>query len=57
MIIHPTALMQFNKLVKPKIVTPEQNQKSDSWKYGYRLVSLADVYQNKLAGVFCHTKE
>lgn len=57
MIIHPTALMQFNKLVKPKIVTPEQNQKSDSWKYGYRLVSLADVYKNKLAGVFCHTKE
>ena len=57
MIIHPTALMQFNKLVKPKIITPEQNQNSDAWKYGYRLVSLADVYQNKLAGVFCHTKE
>lgn len=57
MIIHPTALMQFNKLVKPKIITPEQNQTSDAWKYGYRLVSLADVYKNKLAGIFCHTKE
>lgn len=57
MIIHPSALMQYNKLVKPKIITPEQNQNSDAWKYGYRLVSLADVYKNKLAGVFCHTKE
>ena len=56
MVIHPSALMQFNKLVKPKIVTPEMNQNSDSWKYGYRLVSLADVYENKLAGVYCHTK-
>ncbi len=56
MIIHPSALMQFNKLVKPKIVTPEANQDSDSWKYGYRIVSLADVYKNKLAGVYCHTK-
>lgn len=56
MVIHPSALMQFNKLVKPKIITPEANQNSDAWKYGYRLVSLADVYKNKLAGVYCHTK-
>lgn len=56
MVIHPSALMQFNKLVKPKIITPEMNQDSDAWKYGYRLVSLADVYENKLAGVYCHTK-
>ena len=56
MVIHPSALMQFNTLVKPKIITPEMNQDSDAWKYGYRLVSLADVYENKLAGVYCHTK-
>ena len=54
-ILHRSALIQFNKLVKPKIITPEVNQTSDAWKYGYRLVSLADVYANKLAGVFVHT--
>ncbi len=52
MIVHPSALIQFNKLVKPKIITPEMNLKADAWKYGYRLVSIADVYANKLAGVY-----
>ena len=52
MIIHPSALIQFNKLVKPKIISPEANQNADAWKYGYRLVSIADVYANKLAGVY-----
>lgn len=54
MAIHPSAVIQFNKLVAPKIISPEVNQKSDAWKYGYRLVSLADVYENKLAGVYLH---
>lgn len=57
MLVHPSAVAQFKKMVKPKIITPDANQSSDGWKYGYRLVSHADVYQNKLAGVFCHTKE
>ncbi len=52
MIIHPSALIQFNKLVKPKIISPEVNQNANAWKYGYRLVSIADVYANKLAGVY-----
>lgn len=53
-IIHPTAVIQANKLVKPKIITPENNQNSDAWKYGYRLVSYAKVYENKAAGVYAH---
>lgn len=54
MAVHPSAVIQFNKLVAPKIISPEVNQKSDAWKYGYRLVSLADVYENKLAGIYLH---
>lgn len=53
-IIHPTAVIQANKLVKPKIITPDNNQKSDAWKYGYRLVSYAEVYENKAAGIYAH---
>lgn len=54
MVIHPSALMQFNKQVKPKILSPDVNPDGDSWIYGYRLVSLADVYENKAAGIYCH---
>lgn len=53
-IIHPTAVIQANKLVKPKIITPDNNQNSDAWKYGYRLVSYAKVYENKAAGIYAH---
>lgn len=53
-IIHPTAVIQANKLVKPKIITPDNNQNSDAWKYGYRLVSYAEVYENKAAGIYAH---
>lgn len=56
MIIEPTALLQFPKHVVPKIVTPEQNQSADAWKFGYRNYGLADVYENKTAGIYAHTK-
>lgn len=56
MILHAPALIQFQKHVAPKIVSPEQNQTGDAWKYGYRNFGIADVYANKLAGVFCHHK-
>lgn len=54
MCIHKPASIQFNKLVKPKILTPEVNPDGDLWIYGYRLVSLCDVYQNKVAGIYAH---
>lgn len=56
MIIHKSALIQFSKLVKPKILTPEVNPDGDSWIFGYRNVGIADVYANKLAGVYVHAK-
>ena len=54
MVIHKPALIQFEKHVAPKIVTPEQNQSADAWKFGYRNVSIADVYENKVKGIYLH---
>lgn len=55
-VIHKAAVIQFEKHVAPKLVTPEANQNSDSWKFGYRNVGIADVYANKLAGLYFHTE-
>lgn len=54
MVIHKPAVIQFNKHVVNKIITPEQNQTSDGWMFFYRSYGLADVYENKLAGIYLH---
>lgn len=51
MIIHKDAVIQFPKHVAPKVVTPEQNQDADAYKFGYRNVGIADAYANKAAGI------
>lgn len=56
MIVHKPALIQFPKHVAPKIISPEQNQTADGYKFGYRLVGIADVYENKVAGIYVHHK-
>lgn len=54
MIVEKSAILKYNKHVAPKIVTPDQNQTADSYIFGYRKYGLVDVYENKLAGVYCH---
>lgn len=54
MIIHKPAVIQFEKHIAPKVITPEQNQTADAWKFGYRNVGIADVYENKVAGIYLH---
>lgn len=56
MVIHKPAVIQFAKHVAPKIVTPDQNQTSDGHKFGYRKVSIAEIYDNKVAGIYLHHK-
>ena len=55
-IIHKPATLQFTKHAVPKIISPEQNQDADAWKYGYRNYGLCDVYENKAAGIYVHKK-
>lgn len=56
MIIHPSALIQFQKHTVSKIITPESNQSSDGWKFCYRDYGIADVYENKVSGIYLHSK-
>lgn len=54
MVVHKPAVIQFEKHVAPKIITPEQNQSADGYKFGYRNVGIADAYENKAAGIYIH---
>lgn len=56
MVIHKPAVMQYNKHIAPKVITPDANQNADAWKFGYRKYGLADVYENKVAGIYLHHK-
>jgi hypothetical protein len=54
LIIHKPAVIQFPKHVVPRIFTPAQNQSADAWQYDYRNVGIAEVYKNKVAGIYAH---
>ena len=56
MIVHKPAVIQFTKHIAPKIITPDQNQNADGYKFGYRMVGISDVYENKVAGIYLHHK-
>ncbi len=56
MIIHKPALLQYPKHTVNKIIAPQDNQTSDGWKFFYRAYGLADLYENKTAGVYLHSK-
>ena len=56
MVVHQPAVIQFQKHVSPKIITPAQNPTADAYKFAYHNVGIADVYENKLAGVYVHKK-
>ena len=56
MVISKSAVVQFNKHAAPKVIDPDSNPDGDAYIYGYRLTSLARVYDNKVAGVYRHNK-
>lgn len=56
MIIHKPCLLQYPKHIVNKVISPEENQKSDGWRFFYRSYGLADVYENKVAGIYLHHK-
>lgn len=56
MVIHKPAVIQFQKHVAPKIITPQGNPDADAYKFGYHNVGVAKVYRNKAAGVYVHSK-
>jgi len=54
MIIHKEAVLQYPKHVVNKVIDPETNQDADAWKFFFRAYGLADVYENKVAGIYLH---
>jgi len=56
MVIQKDAVMQYPKHTVNKIITPEANQESDKWLFFFRGYGLADVYENKVAGIYLHKK-
>lgn len=54
MVIHKPAVIQYSKHVVSKVVAPEENQTSDGWMFFYRSYGLADVYDNKVKGIYLH---
>ena len=53
--VHPSAVIQFQKHLAPKVIPPDANPDADAWKFGYRSVGIASVYENKTAGIYVHT--
>ncbi len=54
MVVEKSATIQYQKHVVSKVVTPEENQVSDAWKFFYRSYGIADVYENKTHGIYLH---
>ena len=56
MVIHKPAVLQYTKHTVSKVITPDDNQTADAYKFPYRAYGLADVYENKVAGIYLHHK-
>ena len=55
LIIDKNAVIQNQKHTVSKIITPEQNQDADAWKFGYRTVGIAEAKDNKKVAIYVHT--
>lgn len=51
-----SAVVQATKMALPKVFDPDTNQKKDAWLFQYRLFHDALVYENKVNGIYVHTK-
>ena len=56
MIIEKSAVIQYPKHTVNKVISPEENQFSDSWMFFFRAYGLAAIYENRVAGIYLHHK-
>ena len=56
MIVEKSAVLQFTKHNVNKAIPPEDNPDADAWIFNFREYGLADVYENKTAGIYLHHK-
>lgn len=55
LIVDKNAVIQNQKHTVSKIITPDQNQDADAWKFGYRTVGIAEAKDNKKSAIYAHT--
>lgn len=55
LIVDKLAVIQYQKHTVSKIITPDQNQNADAWKFGYRTNGIAECKDNKKDGIYVHT--
>ena len=56
MIVHPSAVVKFSKRVVGNVIPPELNSDSDGYIMKFREYDLVDVFDNKVKGVYVHSK-
>ena len=57
MVIDKQTAVQYQKHTVSKIISPDENQTADAWKFGYRTVGMAEVLENKMDGLYVHSAE
>ena len=56
MAVAKSAVVQATKMALPKVFDPDTNQTKDAWLFQYRLYHDAFAYDNKVKGIYVHTK-
>ena len=56
MIVAPSAVVQLTKHAKMRVFDPDTNQSADAYKVDYRIYHDAWVLENKVTGIYAHTK-
>jgi len=56
LIVEKSAVLQYTKHNVSKAIPPEDNPDADAWIFNFREYGLADVYENKTAGIYLHHK-
>jgi len=54
--VSKSAIVQATKMALPKVFDPDTNQSKDAWLFQYRLYHDCFAYENKVNGIYVHTK-
>lgn len=54
MIVNKDAVIQFGKHTVNKVISPEENQDSDAYRFFYRAYGITVTYDNKVKGIYLH---
>lgn len=57
LVVAKSAVVQATKMALPKVFDPDTNQSKDAWLFQYRLYHDCFAYENKVSGIYVHTKE